>query len=110
LSARVAIIIIDQKQLGLQLAGPVSVTPGHALTQEVADLLAGDVSASITSQLAKALDTSQARASLPDLPGLTANIQNAQFADNGPELLIRTTGMAQMTSDTFNTLLALMTK
>ena len=60
LTAPVEITVIDQKQIGLKLAGPASVTTGHALTEEVANLLAGDISASITSQLANALNASEA--------------------------------------------------
>ena len=85
LAAPLEIIIIDQKQIGLQLAGPVSVTPGHALTSEVASLLAGDISASIASQLAKAFYASEARARLPNLPGLEGNVQSAQFAGQGAD-------------------------
>jgi hypothetical protein len=110
LTAPVEITVIDQKQIGLKLAGPASVTTGHALTEEVANLLAGDISASITSQLANALDASEARASLPNLPGLVANIQSAQFAAEGSELLVRATGTARMSGDAFNSLLELMNK
>jgi hypothetical protein len=110
LTATVQIIVIDGKQVGLRLAGPVSVTTGHALTAEVANLLAGDISASITAQLANALNASEARAGLPDLPGLVANIQSAQFAGEGPELLVRATGTARMSGEAFNNLLALMSK
>jgi hypothetical protein len=46
LSAPVTAVVVDQKQVGLRLADPVSVTTGHALTAEVASLLAGDISAS----------------------------------------------------------------
>ena len=91
-------------------AGPVSVTSGHALTAEVANLLAGDINASITSQLANALNASEARAGLPDLPGLVANIQSAQFAGDGSELLVRAAGTARMSSEAFNSLLTLMSK
>jgi predicted DNA-binding ribbon-helix-helix protein len=110
LTATVQIIVIDQKQIGLQLASPVSVTTGDALTAEVANLLAGDIGASITSQLANALNASEARAGLPDLPGLVANIQSVQFAGEGPELMVRAAGSARMSSETFNSLLALMNK
>lgn len=110
LTAPVEIIVIDQKQIGLQLAGPVSVTTGHALTAEVANLLAGDISASITSQLAKALDASEARATLPNLPSLEGNIQSAQFAGEGSELLVRAAGTARMNGDAFSSLLELMNK
>jgi hypothetical protein len=102
--------VVDQKQVGLRLAGPVSVTTGHALTAEVASLLAGDISASITSELAKALDTNGARASVPNLPGLDAAVQSAEFAAEGPDLLVRANGTARMISDAFNALLELVNK
>jgi len=110
LAAPVEIIVVDQKLIGLQLGGPVSVTTGHALTAEVANLLAGDISASVTSQLAKALDASEARASLPNLPGLVTNVQSAQFAAEGSELQVRAAGNARMGSDAFSRLLELMNK
>lgn len=110
LTAAVQIIVINQKRVGLQLAGPVSVTTGHALTAEVANLLAGDMQSSITSQLANAINTSEARANIPDLPGLVVNIQSAQFASEGSDLVVRAAGTALMSSETFNSLLALMNK
>jgi hypothetical protein len=103
-------IIVDQNQVGLKLAGPVTVAAGHALTEDVVNLFAGDVSASITSQLAKALDASEARASLPSAPGLVANVQNAQFAAAGSELRVIATGTARMSGDTLSSLLEQMSK
>jgi len=109
-TATVEIAVIDQKQISLQLAGPVTVTTGHALTAEVANLLAGDISASLTSQLSNALDASAARASLPNLSGLVVNIQSAQFAEQNSELLVSAVGSARMSADAFNSLLDLMNK
>jgi hypothetical protein len=110
LTVPVQIIVIDQKQIGLRLAGPISVTTGHALTADVVNLLAGDINASITSQLANALDAREARADLPDLQGLVANIQSAQFVGEGSELLVRAAGTARMSGEAFNRLLELMSK
>lgn len=110
LTATVQIVVIDQKEIGLQLTGPVSVATGHALTAEVANLLAVDTDASITSQLAKALDASEARASLPDMAGLTVNIQSAQFAAENSHLLVRAVATAHMSGDAFSSLLELMNK
>jgi predicted DNA-binding ribbon-helix-helix protein len=110
MTAAVQIIVVDQKQIGLQLAGPVTVTTGNALTAEAANLLGGDINASIASLLEKALDATEARASLPDLPGLKVMIQHAEFAGKGSELLVRASGTARMTSEAFNSLLELMNK
>jgi hypothetical protein len=110
LSAPVEIVVVDQKQLGLKLAGPVSVNTGNALTAEVADLLTGDVSASITSALARALDANEARAGVPNVPGLEATIANAEFAADGNVLLVRATGTARMSSEAFSNLLGLLSK
>jgi hypothetical protein len=110
LSAPVQINVVDQKQVDLKLAGPVTVTTGHALAQEVANLLGGDVSASITAQLTRALDASQARVTLPALPGLDVTVQDAEFAANGNALLVNAAGTARMSSDAFNTLLHSLSK
>jgi hypothetical protein len=110
LTAPVGISVVDQKQLGLKLVGPVAVKTGNALTAEVANLLAGDLSASITSALTRALDTNEARASVPNVPGLEVNIQNGQFAADGNVLLVRASGTARMSSQAFNTLLELLNK
>jgi hypothetical protein len=110
LTVPVAMTITDGTQIGLKLAGPVAVTTGHALTKEAIDLLTGDISASITSQLATALNAGDARATLPTLPGLTATIEALQFAANGPELLVRASARARMSGEAFNSLLTLMSK
>jgi hypothetical protein len=110
LTAPVEILVVDQKQLGLKLAGSVGVKTGNGLTAEVANLLAGDVSASITSALANALNANEARASAPNVPGLEVNIQNAQFAADGNVLLVRANGTARMSSESFSTFLGLLTK
>ena len=47
LVARVQIIVIDPKRIGLKLVAPVSVTAAGALTTEAVNLLAGDISSSI---------------------------------------------------------------
>lgn len=110
LTAPVGILVVDQKQLGLKLAGSVSVKTGNALTAEITNLLAGDFSASITSALARALDANEARASVPDVPGLEVNIQNAQFSSDGNVLLVRANGTARMSSQAFSTLLGLLNR
>ena len=110
LTASVEAIVVNEKQLALKLAGPVSVETGHELTKKAAKLLGVDVGAAISSQLELALDASEARASIPALPGLVAHIETAQFASNGKDLLIRATGRAEMTSATFNKLLESMMK
>jgi hypothetical protein len=110
ISAPVRVSVVDGKQLGLQLAGPVTVKTGNALTEDPVRLFTGDISASITSALTNALNADQARAKLPSLPGLEATIKDAAFASNGDTLLIRAHGNARMTSDTFNSLLDTMSK
>jgi hypothetical protein len=110
LTASVEIVTIQPDRVGLKLAGPVSVTTGHALTAEVAQLLAGDIGASLTSRLATALDAADARASFPDLPGLAVNVQSARFSGEGAELQVDAAGTARMSGDTFNSLLELMSK
>jgi hypothetical protein len=110
LSAPVRITVVDQKHVGLKFAGPVSVTTGHALTEEVANLLAGDVNASVSAQLSKALDASQALATLPTLPGLNVTVRDAEFAANGNDMLVKASGTARMGSETFNALLQLFSR
>jgi hypothetical protein len=110
IGATVRVSVVDGKQLGLQLAGPVTVKTGNALTEEAVRLFTGDISASITSALTNALNADQARAKLPSLPGLEATIKDAAFAADGDTLLIRSHGNARMTSDTFNSLLDTMSK
>jgi hypothetical protein len=105
ISASVRVVNIDQKELGLQLVEPVTVKTGSALTEEAIRLLAGDINASISKALTNALNTDQARAKLPTLPGLDATIQDATFAAEGATLVIRAHGTARMTGDTFNSLL-----
>jgi len=109
-TAKVRVAIINGKELGLQLAEPVEVKTGNALTAEAVRLFAGDISASITNALTSALNADQARAKLPDLPGLDGTIADAAFAADGETLLIRAHGSARMTSDTFNSLLDTMSK
>ncbi|MCA6108050.1 hypothetical protein [Bradyrhizobium cenepequi] len=110
ISAKVRVAVIDGKQLGLQLAGPVTVKTGSTLTQEAIRLFTGDISASITNALTNALSTEEARAKLPSLPGLEGSITDASFASDGGTLLIRAHGNARMTSETFNSLLDMMNK
>ncbi len=110
LSAQVSIVVENQNRIGLRLAGPVTVNTGHALTAEVAKLLGGDVGAVMTTELAKALDVSAARASLPNFPGLEVTIQSAEFSASGADLVVNAKGIAHMNSDTFNALLAVMSK
>jgi hypothetical protein len=110
LAAPVHINVVDAKQVGLKLAGPVKVTPEHALRAELVNLLAGDVGAAITAQLTQALDAGQARASLPALPGLDVTVQEAEFAADGNELLVNAMGVARMSSDAFNALLETLSK
>jgi hypothetical protein len=110
LSASVEVVIIDQKRIGLKLASPVSVVTGSRLTDEAIKLLGVDASASITSALAKALDASEAQASVPAVPGLDATIQSATFATDGAALLIRAEAAAKMNSEAFNELLKLMSR
>jgi hypothetical protein len=98
LTAPVEILVVDQKQLGLKLAGSVGVKTGNGLTAEVANLLAN------------ALNANEARASAPNVPGLEVNIQNAQFAADGNVLLVRANGTARMSSESFSTFLGLLTK
>jgi hypothetical protein len=108
LMARVQIIVIDQKRIGLKLVAPVSVTAAGALTTEAVNLLAGDVSSSITASLQKALDASEAKTSLPNLPGFDPTIEHAAFAEDGPTLLVKADGSAKLTASTFSSLLAAM--
>jgi hypothetical protein len=110
ISAPLAIEVIDQKQIGLKLAGPVSVTTGHALTAEVAQLLAGDINASLAAALTHALNANEARAKVPDLPGLGVTVQHAEFAAEGNNLRVRARGSARMGSAPFSTLLDFLTK
>jgi hypothetical protein len=110
ITAPVRIFVTDGKQLGLQLAGPVTVKTGNALTAEAIQLFTGDISASITKALTNALNADEARAKLPSLPGLEAAIKDAAFAADGNALLIRAHGSARMTSDTFNSLLDTLSK
>lgn len=110
ITAPVRISIIDGKQVGLQLAAPVTVKAGSALTGEAVHLFAGDISASITSSLTGALNSDQARAKLPTLAGLDGTITDAAFAADGSTLLIRAHGSARMTGETFDSLLASVSK
>lgn len=110
LSAPVRIIVIDQKRLGLQLAAPVSVKPGSALTSDALRLLTGDVNAAVTAALTKALDATEAQASIPTLSGFEIAIESATFAADGPTLLIKGQGSAKMNSSAFNAFLNLMNR
>ena len=106
----VRVVVVNQNQVGVQLAGPVTVRTGNALTAEVANLLAGDVNSLIAAQLAKALDASEARMKLPDMPGLEATIESAAFAAQGDQLLVRAAGTGLMTSEVFSKLLETINK
>src|SRR5208282_5049024 len=110
LSAPIEIQVVDQGQIGVQLAGTVTATPQHALTAEVTNLLAVDINALMTTALAKALDASGARASLPALPGLVLTAREAQFSKDGTVLLADADGTAHMGNVAFNALLDLMSK
>ncbi len=110
ITATVRVAVIDGKQLGLELVGPVTVKAGSALTQEAIRLFAGDINASVANALGNALSAEEARAKLPSLPGLDGSITGASFASDGGALLIRAHGNACMTSETFNSLLDMMNK
>jgi hypothetical protein len=110
ITAPVRILIVGGKQIGLQLAAPVTVKAGSALTDEAVHLFAGDISASITNSLTSALNSDQARAKLPTLAGLDGTITDAAFAADGSTLLIRAHGNARMTGETFNSLLESVSK
>lgn len=110
LTARIRPVVIDGKQIGLQLATPVTVKTGNALTGEVVSLFTGDINGSITNTLTNALNTDQARAKLPKLAGFEGTIKDATFAADGDKLLIRAHAYARMNSDTLSTLLEAATK
>jgi hypothetical protein len=105
ISATVRVAIVGGKQLSLQLVGPAMVKTGNALTAEAINLFTGDINDKLTNALKDALNADQARAKLPNLPGLDGTITDAAFAANGDTLLIRARGNARMTSETFNNLL-----
>jgi hypothetical protein len=107
-SVRVELVVVDQNQIGLKLAGPLSITPGHTLTAEAARIFAGDFNALLEAQLSSALDASSARASVPSLAGLEATIEHAEFMDDGAKLTIRANGTAKMNSIAFNRILQFM--
>jgi hypothetical protein len=104
------VVVLDQKQIGLKLAGTVLVTTANALTAEAVRLLAGDLNARVSAELSRVLDASDARATIPSLPGLDAAVEQAEFAQEGMNLILRANGTAKMTSAAFNTLLDFMSK
>jgi hypothetical protein len=104
-SVPVELVVVDQNQIGLKLAGPLSIITGNALTAEAARIFAGDFNDLLAAQLSSALDASSARASVPSLPGLEATINHAEFAGDGAKLTIRANGAAKMNSVAFNRLL-----
>jgi hypothetical protein len=110
ISAPLAIEVIDQQQIGLKLAGPVSVMTGHAIAAEVAQLLSGDIDTSLAAVLADAPNASEARAKMPQLAGLKVTVEDAAFAASGNDLLVRVRGTAHMGSAAFNTLLGFLSK
>jgi hypothetical protein len=105
-----AACVIDQKQIGLKLAGTASATTGNALTAEAVRLLIGDLTARVSAELSKALDASEARAKIPSLPGLEVTVEEAEFSQDGMRLLLRAKGTAKMSGAAFSALLDFMTK
>jgi len=110
ISFPVEVVIVDQRQVGLRLAAPVSLKTGHRLTAEAARLLLGDLNAWLTAELSKILDAHDARAGIPPLSGLDATIERAEFAQNGTTLMLSAAGSGRMNGVAFNTLLELFTK
>jgi hypothetical protein len=104
-SVPVEVVVVNQSQIGVRQAGPLSIMPGHALTAEAARIFASDFSARLAAQLSSALDASDARATVPPLPGLEVTVELAEFAPEGSKLTIRASGTAKMNSAAFNGLL-----
>ncbi|MDR3474782.1 MAG: hypothetical protein P4M09_24285 [Devosia sp.] len=108
-SAAVKIAIAEGKTIGLALDGPVSVD-GDGVAGKVIGLLHDQVSSSITDAVAKALDTSKAKAAFPNLPEVDLVIENAQFFAEDKTLMLEGDAMATMTADAFATLLSQLQK
>jgi hypothetical protein len=53
-------------------------------------------------------DASNARATIPPMPGFEATIEHAEFAQDGAKLIVRANGTAKMNSVAFNRLLQFM--
>jgi hypothetical protein len=105
IAAAVELFLPNPRTIALRLSGPAKLTSGHSLTTEAADIFVRDVNAALTVQLSKLLDTARARAAVPPLPGLEADITSAAFAQRGSKLTVNASGSATMTSEAFAALL-----
>jgi hypothetical protein len=110
ITAPLEIYLPTKRSIGLRLTGPAKLETGNAIAADAARAFGKDVDALLTAQLGKLLDTSRARASVPDLPGLDATIASASLGREGAKLTIRASGRATMTSEAFAALAGYLAK
>ncbi len=101
ISVPVELYLPDPQTIALRLSGSATLKTGDPATAEAAKPFSDDLNGLLTAQLAKLLDTARARASVPPLPGLEVTIEDATFAQDGPNLKVRAHGRATMNSAAF---------
>jgi hypothetical protein len=101
ISAPVELYLPNPQAIALRLTGPVSLKTSDPAITDAASPFVGDVNEALTVQLAKLLDTARARAAVPPMAGLDVTIESAEFAQDGPKLIVRANGRATMTSAAF---------
>jgi hypothetical protein len=105
LSAPIRAKVIDPHHVGLELAGkPVLTT--SALTREATDLLLGDMDASLSRELTKALDADSARASFPEVEGVDGSFESAGFVPGSLSLRLAIAGTTRITAAALGVILA----
>jgi hypothetical protein len=70
----------------------------------------GDLNGKLTAAIAKALDSSKARAAVPPIPGLDIHIEEASFAQDQDKLLVKTHLKGSATAEALGALTAMAAK
>ena len=100
----------DPQQIALRVGGPVDVKTGNPQTAEAVSAVVGDLNGKLTAAIAKALDSSKARAAVPPIPGLDIHIEEASFAQDQDKLLVKTHLKGSATAEALGALTAMAAK
>jgi hypothetical protein len=103
ISVPVELYLPNPQTIALRLTGSATLKTGDPATAEAVKPFADDLNGLLTVQLAKLFDTTRARASVPPMPGVEVTIEDAAFAQDGANLIVRAHGRATMNSAAFAT-------
>jgi hypothetical protein len=105
ISVPVELYLPNPQTIALRLTRSATLKTGDPATAEAVKPFADDLDGLLTAQLAELFDMTRARASVPPMPGVEVTIEDAAFAQDGANLIVRAHGRATMNSADFATFL-----